>query len=212
MDKVSLIWDVDGTLFDTYNEILMILVRMFSRFGMFPDPEWMLQFIKQSSVSHLIDSLSSDSGLDAKSLKEEYYRTAETDTLNCRPMKHAEKALRDTAALGAEHYIFTHRGNSAFQLLSGSGLESLFRDVVTAEQGFPRKPDPDGIYYLMDKYALNPSRSFYVGDRPIDMQCASKAGIGGILFLPEEDLDISCEEADFVVNDLLYIVEILEMI
>ena len=80
-----------------------------------------------------------------------------------------------------------------------------FTEVVTALDGFPRKPDPAAILYLLEKYHLSPAASFYVGDRSLDVEAANNAGIGSILFLdPSSPISATGHET-YVVKDLLEI-------
>lgn len=99
-------------------------------------------------------------------------------------MPRAREALEALAGQGARHFVYTHRGTTTAAVLQNLGLDGLFTEIVTSQNGFPRKPAPDAILYLMGKYGLDPAATFYVGDRTIDMDCARNAGIGGILFLP----------------------------
>ena len=69
-------------------------------------------------------------------------------------------------------------------MLERLGFGAFFAETVTSQNSFPRKPAPDAIRYLIQKYRLDPKTAFYVGDRTIDMDCARNAGVQGILFLP----------------------------
>ena len=88
-------------------------------------------------------------------------------------------------------------------------MASFFREVVTSQSGFARKPAPDGILYLVEKYGLEPENTYYVGDRSMDMECAKNAGVSGILFLPERSTDVSGGGERYIVKDLLEILKIV---
>ena len=95
----------------------------------------------------------------------------------------AEKALSRLREAGHRHFVYTHRGASCRAILENCGLLPYFTEIVTALDGYPRKPAPDAIFYLMKKYALAPAQCYYVGDRSLDMEAAHNASIGGILLL-----------------------------
>lgn len=46
--------------------------------------------------------------------------------------------------------------------------------------GFERKPHPQGIFYLLEKYHLDRDRTYYIGDRRLDVEVAENAGIKSI--------------------------------
>ena len=103
------------------------------------------------------------------------------------PMPGARAVLEALSQRGVTHDVVTHRGASTRAVLARTGLWGFFRAILTAEDGFPRKPDPAAIVHLMQVYRLDPARTFYVGDRSLDLDCADRAGIGSILFHPADN-------------------------
>ena len=69
--------------------------------------------------------------------------------------------------------------------LNHDGLSDLFSDAVTRLDGFPAKPAPDALRYLIQKHRLDLSRCVMVGDRDIDLDAAKNAGIACALFDPD---------------------------
>ncbi|MGH7735323.1 MAG: D-glycero-alpha-D-manno-heptose-1,7-bisphosphate 7-phosphatase [Gemmatimonadales bacterium] len=45
-----------------------------------------------------------------------------------------------------------------------------------------RKPNPGMLLQAMRDFAIDPARSFMIGDKPSDMQAAERAGLAGHLF------------------------------
>jgi len=87
---------------------------------------------------------------------------------------------------GGQQYIFTHhRYLSLKRLLDAFGLGGFFAEIVTPESGFPRKPDPAGFRYLVEKYAMPAGDVLAVGDREPDILSAQAAGIRACLFGPQ---------------------------
>jgi D-glycero-D-manno-heptose 1,7-bisphosphate phosphatase len=78
-----------------------------------------------------------------------------------------------------------HRCNQRMLDLLGFGNE-LFSDVCIAtehpeERPVYRKPNPRFITECVAKYALDPSRSWMTGDKPIDAEAGLNAGIQAAL-------------------------------
>ena len=65
------------------------------------------------------------------------------------------------------------------------GIETLFADAVTADDGFPQKPAPDALRFLMRKHGLDGRACVMVGDRDIDLDAGKNAGMATCLFDPE---------------------------
>ena len=51
---------------------------------------------------------------------------------------------------------------------------------MTASSGFKRKPDPESMIYLRDKYHI--SSGLAIGDRNIDVEAGKAAGLDAYLF------------------------------
>lgn len=53
----------------------------------------------------------------------------------------------------------------------------IFGDVVTFEDTDKRKPDPDSLFKLLEKYGLQQCEALMVGDSSTDIQFAKAAGV-----------------------------------
>lgn len=43
--------------------------------------------------------------------------------------------------------------------------------------GIPRKPDPAGVFQILEGLGIEPSESIYVGDSDVDMKTGKAAGL-----------------------------------
>ena len=62
-------------------------------------------------------------------------------------------------------------------ILRDLGLDVYFTEILTSQSGFARKPSPEAATYLISKYHLKPDRTFYIGDRTLDIEFALNSGI-----------------------------------
>lgn len=203
MTPAALIWDLDGTLLDSYGVIASSLQETLAEFQVHKDLADIHRLAKEGSVSAVIKLAEAETGLPAQRIKDRYSAISGARVLEIPAMPHAREALEETAALGCAHYVYTHRGKTTVPVLERLGIQGLFREVVTSLNGFPRKPSPSALLYLMEKYRLEKDRVFYIGDRSLDMDCARNAGVRGVLYSPA-----GAGIADYVVRDLLEIVNI----
>ena len=82
--------------------------------------------------------------------------------------------------------------------------------TITGDDGFAKKPDPEGIQYLINKFKLSPEYCTYIGDRRLDEEAGKNAGIKRILYLDENTPVTVLYEDTMIVNDLLKIVDLYE--
>ncbi len=200
----AFIWDLDGTLLDSYGVIVSSLHQTLAELGVDMDSEEIRRRATTGSVSDVVDYAVAETGRTFQEIKGRYSAINSGRYLEIAAMPHAAEALEQTAALGAVHFVYTHRGSTSTPVLEHLGLARYFREVVTSLNGFPRKPAPDALLYLLEKHCLDRNQVYYVGDRTLDVDCAKNAGVRSVLYAPSGD-----GEADVVVRDLLDIREIL---
>ena len=206
--KKAVIWDLDGTLFDSYDVIVESICRTFAEYGISCSREDIHQHAICFSISSLFSEYAQRYHIDVQLLNRRYSEISSGKYKDIKIMKHGREVLQSLMVRGTENYVFTHRGKTTIPVLEHLGMTPFFRDVITSQHGFARKPDPEGLRYLMDKFKLDPAYTYYVGDRKLDMECAQNAAIAGILFMPEGSFDVSGAET-FKVQDLLDILEII---
>lgn len=209
MVKKAVIWDLDGTLLDSYDVIVESLRLTMLESGVHLRYEDIRQHAIAYSVSSFIRKVSEEYGISADHLKQRYAQISGSRYLQIKKMKNAKEILTKLQNDGVENFVFTHRGRTTIPVLDHLGFTDFFREILTSQSGFPRKPAPDAICYLIDKYGLDHSQTYYVGDRSLDMECAKNACICGILYLPEGSIDVSGNGETYTVQDLMQICNIL---
>ena len=55
--------------------------------------------------------------------------------------------------------------------------KAIITEIVTKDNQFARKPDPEAIYYLLDKYQIDLKEAMIVGDREIEILLGQKAKV-----------------------------------
>jgi phosphoglycolate phosphatase len=63
------------------------------------------------------------------------------------------------------------------RILAGLGLRDVFDEVIGGDGPHPRKPDPAGLNALMASAETSPAKTLLVGDSPIDLETAKRAGV-----------------------------------
>lgn len=181
----NLIWDFDGTLFDTYPEITRAFVDVLKKdYSIEYDYEKAFSLAKKSiglCIETLADELNIDREEFYKKYKERYF--GELNFVD-EPFKGVEKVLKYISERG-RNFLITHREfESLNEFLSKNNFKKYFIEILTSDEDFPPKPDPTSFNYIIDKYELQREKTLGVGDRIIDVEAALAAGIKACFFDP----------------------------
>ena len=180
MMKPTFIWDLDGTLLDSYAAILAGIQETYEQFDIPFDREAITAFILKYSVKDLLMRDAATYGLDSQELNRVRATSLKEKNTQIPLMDGAREILAWTAEEGIQKFVYTHKSDNAFQVLTDLGIDRYFTEILTSDSGFERKPNPEALLYLIDKYQLDRSQTYYVGDRLLDVETAIHAGISSI--------------------------------
>ena len=181
----NIIWDFDGTLFDTYPAMCRDLGKVMDSLGV-PVPQADLLARFTVSRETVLAWCGEQAGRPAGEIDRAYRAwVAEHGQPEAHPFPHIRDFLARFQAAGGRNFVFTHRSGSVHDYLAGADLTKYFTDVVSAGTTYARKPDPAGNNYLIGTHGLDRDRTLAVGDRELDVLAAKNAGIHACLFSPE---------------------------
>ena len=183
MQKTAFIWDLDGTLLDSYEAILAGIEETYRRFSLPYNKKEVRAFILKYSVQDLLEQVAKERGLDVGLLNQVRARSLSEKNAQVVLMSGAREVLAWADKQGIQQFVYTHKGENAFTILRALGLDSYFTEILTSQSGFARKPSPEAATYLINKYHLNPDRTYYIGDRTLDIEFAKNSGIQSINYL-----------------------------
>ncbi|WP_295525522.1 HAD family hydrolase [uncultured Streptococcus sp.] len=183
MQKTAFIWDLDGTLLDSYEAILSGIEETFAQFSIPYDKEKVREFILKYSVQNLLVQVAEKRKLDVEVLNQVRAQSLAEKNAQVALMPGAREVLAWAKETGIQQFVYTHKGDNAFAILRDLGLESYFTEILTSQSGFARKPSPEAATYLIDKYQLDHEKTYYIGDRTLDVEFAQNSGIQSINFL-----------------------------
>ncbi|MGE7874843.1 HAD-IA family hydrolase [Bacillus paramycoides] len=170
---MNILWDFDGTLFNTYpayTEMLSLVL------GEAVDKKEIYEKLKVS-YSHAINyyNISSEQKEKIKRLKKEL------SPKDMKPFHGAEEILK----FADKNVIMTHKHrDGVLEILKYHGWDKYFIDMVTIDDGFPRKPNPSSYIYLHQKHGVD----LAIGDRELDLLPAKKLGIATCMFQGKSDV------------------------
>ena len=183
MQETAFIWDLDGTLLDSYEAILSGIEETYAQFSIPFDKEKVRAFILKYSVQDLLVQVAEERGLDVDRLNQVRAQSLAEKNAQVILMPGAREVLAWANQQGIQQFVYTHKGDNALTILRDLGLDVYFTEILTSQSGFARKPSPEAAIYLLDKYGLNPQQTYYIGDRTLDIEFAQNSGIQSINFL-----------------------------
>ena len=186
MTKRALIWDLDGTLLDSYDAILAGLEETYDYYQLPFDRASIKDYILKYSVQDLLVAVAEEHQLDVTDLNHRRAESLAEKNAQVLLMEGARDVLSWGKDAGIQQFVYTHKGENALVILRDLGLVSFFTEILTSQSGFARKPDPEAAIYLMEKYELHPEKIYYIGDRNLDVDFARNSRIQSINFLPSD--------------------------
>lgn len=173
-------WDMGGTLVDTYPELNRALASVASRGGE-AVPIDDVAALTRVSTSHAIEALAARSGIPRDAFEqanEELKRRWKSEPAPV--MAGARELMADVHAAGGLNLVITHRDRASAESLVAA-LDLRLDDMMCAPDGYPRKPDPTMVMLLLERHHLDVGDCIFVGDRPLDAEAASAAGMASAL-------------------------------
>lgn len=186
MTKRAFIWDLDGTLLDSYDAILAGLEETYASYQLPFDRASIKDYILKHSIQDLLVAVAEEHRLDVMDLNQRRAESLAEKNAQVLLMEGARDVLSWAKDAGIEQFVYTHKGENALVILRDLGLESFFKEILTSQSGFARKPNPEAAIYLMNKYELHPEKIYYIGDRSLDIDFARNSQIQSINFLTSD--------------------------
>ncbi|MFL0800565.1 MAG: HAD-IA family hydrolase [Agarilytica sp.] len=199
MEIRHIIWDFDGTLFDTYSAIAEAFQKTLSHdFGIRKSVSDIYALCK-IDTKHCTAVLAQEYDIDERtilhSVRSNYDQMSDAAQ---EPFPYVRDICETINKNGGKNFIITHRDrHSLMKHIEQHNFEGIFTEIITRDDPFPEKPSPESFSYLIQKHQLNQDSTIGVGDRDIDILAANAAGIGSVFFCADaitsshSDLNIS---------------------
>ena len=146
---MELIWDFDGTLFDTYPLMADSLRRAMLEEGHdvpVQDIRARMAVTLSDAVAHYKRTL----GITEDTMERYRHVMYAQGWRAARPFAGAEDVCARVCREGGHNHLCTHRGVTARKYMEAWGLDRYFSVYVTDEDGLPRKPAPDMVRRVLE--------------------------------------------------------------
>ena len=130
----SYIWDLDGTLLDSYPVITAAVMHAAADVGIRDTEEYVLRTMKQGTTFSYMSEVAERSGAPFQTVRDKYRTYTHEMDGEITLMDGAEETLERLRKAGATHDVFTH--SPAWRWASSDWPLSWFRYLTRAHQGW----------------------------------------------------------------------------
>lgn len=197
MKRQAVVFDLDGTLLDTLEDLADSGNQTLAQYGFATHPIGAYRYFIGDGVGMLIRRMLPEDRRDEQTIAEvtktyrgEYGRRWNVKT---RPYDGMAELLDALTSAGVKMAVLSNKPHELTEKCVGELLSGwTFEIVLGHREGIARKPDPAGALWIAGQWQLAPSEIVYAGDTATDMQTAVAAGMYpcGVLwgFRPAEEL------------------------
>ena len=197
-----LIFDLDGTLLDTIDDICFAINKALRECG------YDYQYDRESTkalvgdgADMLLHRALRDKGYDAQAFAQlkpiymEYYRIHQVERAH--PFEGLKETLQRLKAKGIRLSCVTNKPDAlAHTILDMHFGEGFFDFVLGAKEGLPVKPNPTSTYACMEAVGVAKEQCLYVGDSHVDIATGHNAGLPVALCLWGYEVDYAHIQGD----------------
>lgn len=212
----AIIFDLDGTLLDTLEDIATSGNFALSQLGFEPQAISDYRYFVGEGVRKLFENIfvaspQSEAVLDqAIAFFEQHYATQYQQ--NTKVYEGVSKMLTFLQKRGYMMAILSNKPDSFTKKCALKYLRQWdFKAVYGARESVPRKPDPQGALDIAEALHVRPEECYYVGDTMIDMKTAKSAGMHsiGVLWGFRDEEELRLHGAKHIVKDPNEIIKLL---
>ena len=201
----AVLFDLDGTLLNTLDDIAESANFVLERFGYPTHSVDAYRYFVGNGVDNLLkvilpEEAHTDETL--QSMKKIYLERYGAHSLDkTRPYDGVPEMAAELKSMPLKLAVVSNKPDAESQFtVSRIFAEGTFDIVAGGRSGVPLKPDPAIVNNVLDAFGIPPAEALMVGDTSVDLLTAKNAGCAsvGVLwgFRPEE---VSSSGADFVI-------------
>ena len=175
----GVLWDMDGTVLDTLEDLWAAVNVSLRRFSL---PEASLEAVRAglgNGAAHLISCVTPEEKRDEVLAFYKPWYDAHCN-LKTRPYPGILPLMGALRAGGVRQAIISNKPDPAVQELAKSYFPGLLDSAVGESETVRRKPNPDAVLAAVRQMGLTVADCVYVGDTEVDLATAKNAGMACI--------------------------------
>lgn len=180
--KCTILFDLDGTLLDSTEAILLCFEDAYKDFGITPPPREKIK----SLIGHTLDFMFLHLGIEEEKVWDFVDRYKFHYRKRSKIMTHflpeAKESIIEAASFARLGVVTTKTGSYSIALLEHMGVMHYFEVLIGRENVTHPKPHPEPILKALHQMNIRPDMKhvWMIGDTCLDMVSAKDAGIKAI--------------------------------
>ena len=173
------VFDLDGTLLNTLDDLFLSVNKILSDHGYKTRSKNEVRSYLGNGVRALLDlALPEEERFRTDELLPEfkaYYDLHKED--NTAPYAGVKEAVAEIKKAGVKCAIVSNKFDAAVQELKNVTFSGLVDFACGEREGVKPKPAPDGVFLAMQALGADPAETVYVGDSEVDLATANNSGL-----------------------------------
>ncbi|MCR5467849.1 MAG: HAD-IA family hydrolase [Lachnospiraceae bacterium] len=178
------IFDMDGTILDTIDDLADATNHVLEQYGM---PLHTVDEVKGfvgNGIHKLIERAVAP-GADEETVEKvfdsfnEYYKGH--CAIKTKPYDGINETIEKLKAAGVITAVVSNKADYGVQSLCEEYFKGLFDYAVGDKNGQRRKPYPDSVFEVLEKFSIEKKDAVYIGDSEVDYKTAINAGLDSIM-------------------------------
>lgn len=179
----TVIFDLDGTLLDTLEDLTYALNYSLDLYGYNHANIFDTRRFIGNGIRKLIECASNDS--DNNHLDIMFNRFKEYYTPHCndytKPYAGIIEVLEYLKSKNIKLGVVSNKAKYALEILVNAHFPNTFSVIIGDGEGLKRKPNPEPILKAIELLGSKPQNAIYVGDSDVDIKTINNAGCNGII-------------------------------
>ena len=112
---------------------------------------------------------------------------------------------------GLKMAVLSNKADAMVQPIVEQYFPTTFDYVLGLQEGMAPKPDPSGVFIILEQLGLAPEAILYCGDSDVDMHTAKNAGLAacGVLWGFRTRTELENAGADYLVEDCEQLIHLI---
>ncbi len=179
-DIRAVVWDLDGTLLDTLDDLAASVNHALDVHGMPRRTRDEVRRFVGNGVANLVArSVPADTPADKTAAVLDTFRAhyAEHNMDNTAPYPGISDGLAALKAIGVPMAVVSNKLETAVEVLRQHFFADTIGVAIGDVPGRPVKPAPDSTLAALDRLGVTPEETLFVGDSDVDVLTARNAGL-----------------------------------